>query len=91
MISVSGRRWKEKKVNKKLVEKVLQQYNFSNIISQLIVSRNFDEREIHLIENDLKLSNIFQNNSDFIKAVQLVENSMKKREIICIFGDYDVD
>ena len=91
MISISGRKWKEKKVNKKLVEKVRQQYNFSNIVSQLIVTRHFDEREIYLIENDLKLSNIFKNNSDFIKAVQLVENSMKKRENICILGDYDVD
>ena len=91
MISVSGRKWKEKKVNKKLVEKIQQQYNFSNIVSQLIVNRNFNDEEIHLIENDLRLSNIFYNNSDYIKAVQLVEKSMKNREIICILGDYDVD
>ncbi len=91
MISVSGRKWKEKRVNKKLVEKIQQQYNFSNIVSQLIVNRNFNDEEIHLIENDLRLSNIFYNNSDYIKAVQLVEKSMKNREIICILGDYDVD
>ena len=91
MISVSGRKWIEKKVNKKLVEKLQQQNNFSSIVSQLIVTRNFDEREIHLIENDLRLSNIFQNNTDFIEAVHLVEKLMKKKEIICILGDYDVD
>ena len=47
MISVSSKKWKEKKVNIKLIEKIQQEYNFSRIISQLIVSRNFDEYEIH--------------------------------------------
>ena len=91
MISVSGRKWKELKVNTKLVEKIEQKYNFSKITSKLIVSRNFDDDEIHLIENDLNLSNIFQNNLDFINSVKLVENTIKNREKICILGDYDVD
>ena len=45
MISVSGRKWNEKKVNKRLVEKVQQQYNLSNIVAQLVVTRNFDKNE----------------------------------------------
>ena len=48
MISISGRKWNEKKVNKRLVEKVQQQYNLSNIVSQLAVTRNFDKNEIYL-------------------------------------------
>ena len=91
MISVSTREWTEKKINKKLVEKIQQEYRFSKIVSQLIVSRKFDENEIHLIENNLKLKNIFQNNSDFINSVLLVEKAIKNRENICILGDYDVD
>ena len=91
MISVSGRKWEEKKVNPKFVEKVQQEHNFSKILSRLIVSRNFDENEIYLIENNLNLSNIFKNNSDFIDAVKLVIQALKNKENICILGDYDVD
>ncbi len=91
MISVSGRKWQEKKVNTKLVEKIQQDHNFSRIISQLIISRKFDKNEIHLIENDLELSNIFQNNLDFINSVKFVEKSIKNNDYICILGDYDVD
>ena len=91
MISVSGREWRENQVNTKLVEKIHQEYGFSKLISQLIVSRKFDKNEIYLLENDLKLSNIFQNNPDFINSVKLVEKAIKNNEIICILGDYDVD
>ncbi len=91
MISVSGRKWKEEKVSKRLLEKIEQEYNFSKIVSKLIVSRNFDKQEIYSINNNLELSNYFQNNPDFINSVTLVEKTLKKKERICIFGDYDVD
>ena len=45
MISVSGKKWIERKVNKNLVEKIQQDYKFDNILSKLIVSRNYDENE----------------------------------------------
>ena len=91
MISVSGRKWQEKVINKKLVEKIQQTEYFSEILSKLIISRNFDDKEIHLIKNDLTLTNAFQKNPDFLKSVELVVNSLKFRENICILGDYDVD
>ena len=91
MISVSGKSWSEKKVNNRYVEKIQQDYNFSNILSRLIVSRNFTKDEIHLIKDDLFLSNVFQKNSDFINAVKLTENIIRNKENICILGDYDVD
>jgi len=91
MISVSGREWKEEKVNKRLVEKIEQKYNFSKIVSKLIVSRKFNKEEIYLINNNLNLSNFFQNNTDFVNSVNLVEELIKNKENICIFGDYDVD
>ena len=49
MISVSGKEWKENKVNLNLIEKFNQKHNFSKIISKLVISRNFDNEEIHLI------------------------------------------
>ena len=91
MISVSGRKWEEEKISKRLIEKIEQEYNFSKIVSKLIISRKFNKEEIYSINNNLKPSNIFKNNPDFIKSVNLVEKLIKNKENICIFGDYDVD
>ena len=91
MISVSGKNWIERKVNKNLVEKIKQDYKFNEILSKLIVSRNFDEDEINNINNDLKIINIFKNNNDFKEASKILINSIKNNEKICILGDYDAD
>ena len=91
IISVSGKKWQEKKVNSQLLDKIQQDYNFSKILSKLIISRKFDEYEIHLIEKDLELSNVFNNNPDFINSLKLLEKTIKNKDNICILGDYDVD
>ena len=91
MISVSGRKWEQKKNNKNLIEKYKQDYNFSEILSKLLVSRKFDPDEINSIGKNLKLNNVFLNNDDFKKSINLVVNSIKNKEYICILGDYDVD
>ena len=43
MISVSGRKWEEEKISKRLIEKIEQEYNFSKIVSKLIISRKFNK------------------------------------------------
>ena len=91
MISVSGKKWEENKTNKNLIEKLKQDHNFSNILSKLVVSRKFDETELNSIDNYLVLNNVFFKNSDFKKSIELVTNSINKKENICILGDYDVD
>jgi len=91
MISVSGKKWEEKKTNKNLIEKLKQDYNFSSILSKLVISRNFDQTELHSIDNHLDLNNIFLKNRDFEKSIELVSNSINNEENICILGDYDVD
>ena len=91
MISVSGRRWIEKKTNKNLIEKIKQDYNFSDILSKLVISRRFDQTELSSIDSDLDLNNVFLKNSDFKKSIKLVTDSINKKENICILGDYDVD
>ena len=45
MISVSGKNWQEKVTNKNSIEKLKQDYNFSSILSKLIVLRKFDENK----------------------------------------------
>ena len=91
MISVSGKKWIEQKVNKNSVEKIKQDFNFSDILAKLILLRNYDITEINSINNNLKLINVLKNNSDFINASEILINSINKKDNICILGDYDVD
>ena len=69
MISVSGKKWIERKVNKNLVEKIRQDFNFNEILSRLIISRNFDHDEIN---NDKFISETFvtHKDSNFKKIVK---------------------
>ena len=91
MISVSGKRWEQKKINQNIVDKLKQEYDFSEILSRLIISRKFDDDEIATINTDLDLNNVFLNNKDFSQSINLVVNSINNNEKICILGDYDVD
>jgi single-stranded-DNA-specific exonuclease len=91
MISISGKTWTQQKVNKNLVEKIKQDYGFGNILSQLIISRNYDDSEIYGINNNQKIINIFEKDYDYQKASLILINSIKNNENICILGDYDVD
>ncbi len=91
MISVSGRNWEQKKINKNLVEKLKQDYNFSDIVSKLITSRKFDDTELSYINNNIKLNNFFFKNDDFEKSSKILIESINNKENICILGDYDVD
>ena len=91
MISVSGKKWEEKITNKNSIEKLKQDYNFSNILSKLVISKKFDQTELSSIDNNLDLNNVFLKNSDFKESIELVINSINNKEKICILGDYDVD
>ena len=91
MISVSGKKWEQKKINQNLVDKLKQDFNFSDILSRLIISRKFEDDEIATIDTDLDLNNVFLNNEDFNQSIKLVVNCINNNEKICILGDYDVD
>ena len=91
MISVSGKKWEQKKINQNLVDKLKQDFNFNDILSRLIISRKFDKDEITTIDTDLELNNVFLNNKDFHQSIKLVVNCINNNEKICILGDYDVD
>ena len=91
MISVSGKKWEQKKINQNIVDKLKQEHDFSEILSRLIISRKFDNDEIATINADLDLNNVFLNNKDFSQSINLVVNSINNNEKICILGDYDVD
>ena len=91
MISVTGRNWEQKKTNKNLIEKLKQDYDFSDIVSKLVTLRKFDKVEINSIDNRLYLNNVFLRNEDYEKSINLIIDSINNNENICILGDYDVD
>ena len=91
MISVSGKKWKQREVDKNSVEKLKQDLNFSEVISRILTTRKFDQIELNTLNHNLNLNNIFFKNLDFKKSIQLVINSIYNKEYICILGDYDVD
>ena len=91
MISISGKKWEQKKINQNSVDKLKQDFDFSNILSRLIISRKFEDDEIITINTDLDLNNIFLNNKDFNQSINLVADCINNSEKICILGDYDVD
>ncbi len=65
MISVSDKNWEHKKINQNLVDKLKQDFDFSDTLSRLIISRKFDDDEIATIHTNLDLNNVFLNNKDF--------------------------
>ena len=91
MISVTGRSWEQKKINKNLIEKLKQDYHFSDIVSKIVTSRKFDEIELNSIDNNLYLNNVFLKNEDIEKSIKLVYDTINNNENVCILGDYDVD
>ena len=91
MISVTGKKWEQKKINKNSIEKLKQDYNFSETLSKLIISRDFDQDEIYSIENNLTLTNVFIKNDDYNQSVDLILEAINNKDNICILGDYDVD
>ena len=66
MISVSGKKWFERKISKNSIEKIKQDEKFSEIVSKLIISRNFDLNEIYNIKNKPNIINEFKNDKDFL-------------------------
>jgi single-stranded-DNA-specific exonuclease len=91
MISVTGKIWTEQEVNKNLVEKFKQDHGLGDILSKLIISRNYDASEIYGINNNQELINIFKDDKDFHRASLILINAINNNENICILGDYDVD
>lgn len=91
MLSVSGKYWEEINVSKRIVDKVKNDNNFSEIISKIIISKKFDKEELNSINYDLEISNPFLDNKDFKKGHSLLKESLKNKEKIVVVGDYDVD
>ena len=51
MISISNKKWSEKILDNKKIDKCSQDNDFSQILSKLVISRKFNDEEIHSINN----------------------------------------
>ena len=79
MISVSGKKWIEKQINKNSIEKIKQDFNFSEIISKLIINRNFDYNEIYSIEKPSFIINKFKKATPFFICFSPNEGSKTRK------------
>jgi len=91
MISVSGKKWTEKKLNNRIIEKISIDNKFSYDLSKLILNRNYSTNELNELKYKHELSNPFFKNKDFLKAKKLLINIIRKKELVLVYGDYDVD
>ena len=91
MISVSGRKWQEIFLDKRLIDKVKIDNNFSDIQAKIVLSRNFTENEIYSINNNVNFSNPFYYKDDFLNCCKILKKHIKKKNKILVIGDYDVD
>ena len=91
MISVSGKNWDELNINKRLVEKIKIDHGLNDIQSKIILSRNYSNEEIYLINNKIDLKNPFSNTKDFLEGCELLKKNLNRQNKILIIGDYDVD
>ncbi len=91
MKSVSGKKWSEKKINDRVVEKISLENKFSYDLSKLILNRNYSINELDELKHKFELNNPFFNNKDFLKARDLLIDIIQKKGLVLIYGDYDVD
>ena len=91
MISVSGNKWSERKLNNRIIEKISLDNSLSYDLSKLILSRNYSLDEINELENEIQLNNPFFENKDFLKArnllIKIIKKNLKKNTKIVIFVD----
>ena len=91
--SVSGKNWLFKEFDSSDVTKLSETYALTEIVAKLLSIRKKNIENINLFLNP-KIKNLLPNPlhlKDMKNGVDRVYNSINKRELIGIFGDYDVD
>ena len=91
--SVSGKNWVFKKFNSSDIKKYSEDYSLSEIVAKLLSIRKKNIEDIGLFLNPT-IKNLLPNPlrlKDMKNAIERAYQSIIKRELIGIFGDYDVD
>ena len=91
--SVSGKNWIFKKFNSSDIKKYSEDYSLDDIVAKLLSIRKKNIDNIGLFLNPT-IKNLLPNPlllKDMKNAIERTYQSLKKKELIGIFGDYDVD
>jgi len=91
--SVSGKNWIFKKFNSSDIKKYSEDYSLSETVAKLLSIRKKNIEDIELFLNPT-IKNLLPNPlslKDMDNAIERTFQGIKKRELIGIFGDYDVD
>ncbi len=91
--SLGGNLWKVTPVDERLVELLVQKYNFSYVLARIIALRGIADNEV-LAFLEPKLLSFMPNPSvlkDVDKAADRIANAIINKQKIAIIGDYDVD
>ena len=91
MISISGKKWTERNINNRIIEKTSIDNNFTYDLSKLVLSRNYTNTEINYLNQEYHFVNPFLKNKNFLSASKLLLKIIKKKGSVLIYGDYDVD
>ena len=91
MISISGKKWTERNINSRIIEKTSIDNNFTYDLSKLVLSRNYTNTELNYLKYEYNFVNPFLKNNDFISASKLLLKILQKKGSVLIYGDYDVD
>ena len=93
LTSVSGKNWKFKKFDNTDIKKYSENYSLSEIAAKLLAIRKNNIENISLFLNPTIKNNLPNpfHLKDMKNAVDRAYLSIIKREVIGIFGDYDVD
>ena len=91
--SVTGKNWLFKQYDENYAKKIYETFHFSEILSKIISIRKIELDQIENFINPTIKKNIPNPNS--IKDMDIATNAtishIQKKNIIGIFGDYDVD
>ena len=74
MKSVSGKNWEEISVNTRLLEKIKIETDLFELISKIILYRNFDNSEILSIKNEIDIFNPFLQKKDFLQSFKTLHD-----------------
>ena len=91
--SVSGKNWIFKKFNSSDIKEYSEHYSLNEIVAKLLSIRKKNIENIGLFLNPT-IKNLLPNPlhlKDMVNAIERTYQSIKKGELIGIFGDYDVD
>ena len=91
--SLSRKKWIYRPADEKLITNVAQRYDFPEVLARILVSRQVEIEDVErflspTLRNDLPNPETLK---DVTKTAQRIADSIERKEVIGIMGDYDVD